>query len=543
MTGLSGSGKSTTGLAVAGALDWELIDTDAEIERVEGRSIPDIFGNDGEAAFREIEANVLRQALGGDRVVIATGGGAVLDESIWSADLLKHPSTLVIWLDAAATTLASRLLRQAGERGDAGGRPLLQGDVAGRLRSMRAARQEIYARADVVLDVEGRNTVSIASDIAELARLGSGVASVVDLTVENAVSNITVGAATSMEIGERIGSRWQNAQRIWVMIDGNVRPHIDALFRELRSTTGADVHELSVPPGESSKSLASLGALYDWMLGGGVERGDVAVAIGGGVVGDLAGFAAATVLRGIGLVQVPTTLLSMVDSSVGGKTGINHATGKNLIGAFFQPAEVVVDPDLLGSLPEREWTSGWGEIIKHAVIEPSTPAGQEPVLFNALDRNGPALRSRNPLLTAWLIRRNVSLKASVVAADEREAGPRAILNFGHTIGHGIEAAGYSLLHGEAVAVGVCAALHMGVELEMVTQAEAERVRSLMIAFGLPTSADVDPAIVRAKMAHDKKKTSGKQRWVLPVSSGGVEIVQSVPEVVVDRAIASVTGLP
>jgi shikimate kinase/3-dehydroquinate synthase len=540
LTGLSGSGKSTTGRVVAKSLNWELIDTDAEIERIEGRSIPDIFTNDGEAAFREIEAKVVRRALGRDNVVIATGGGAVLDESIWSADLLQHESSLVVWLDADAETLAQRLLQQAKEKGDAADRPLLQGDVVERLRAMRAAREAIYARADVVLDVAGRLPAIVASDIAELARLGSGEASVVELKVENAASTITVGSGTSAELGERVHNRWPRAQRIWVMIDGNVRPHIAPLLAELQKTAGAEVYEYSVPPGESSKSLDGVGSLYDWMLNGGIERGDVAIAIGGGVVGDLAGFAAATVLRGVGLVQVPTTLLSMVDSSVGGKTGINHATGKNLIGAFYQPSEVVIDPHLLESLPEREWRSGWAEIIKHAVIEPSTPAGQEPVLLSALERNLASLTNPDPLISSWLIRRNVSLKASVVAADEREVGLRAILNFGHTIGHGVEAAGYSLLHGEAVAVGICAALSIATDMDMLEPSDADRIRSLLIAYGLPTTADVDASTVRLKMAQDKKKSGGKQRWILPVSSGGVQLVEGVPEDIVNRAIASVT---
>ena len=540
LTGLSGSGKSTIGRLAADSLGWDVVDTDAEIERREGRSIPDIFTNDGEAVFREMEGAVCREALSQEDVVIATGGGAVLDEAIWAPDLLGHESSLVVWLDADAMTLAKRLQDQAREKGDVAERPLLQGDVVARLDAMRASREEIYARADVTLEVAGRAPTNVASDIAELARLGSGVASIVDLKVEHAESTITVGAGARQDLGDRVRKRWPKAQRIWVMIDGNVRPYVSDVLSELRTVTGADVREFIVPPGEASKSLDGLSALYDWMLGGGIERGDVAIAIGGGVVGDLAGFAAATVLRGVGLVQVPTTLLSMVDSSVGGKTGINHSTGKNLIGAFYQPAEVVIDPELLESLPEREWTSGWAEIIKHAVIEPTTPAGREPVLLGALERNAAALKRRDPIVTAWLIRRNVSLKASVVAADEREAGLRAILNFGHTIGHGIEAAGYALLHGEAVAVGMRAALCIAVDLELVSQTEADRVIALIGAYGLPTSATVDPATVRRKMTQDKKKSGGKQRWVLPVSRGGVEIVEDVPDEVVDHAIETVT---
>jgi shikimate kinase/3-dehydroquinate synthase len=525
----------------ADSLGWDLIDTDAEIEEVEGRSIPDIFDEDGEAAFREIEGQVFRRALKREQVVISTGGGAVLDETIWSSDLLGHASNLVVWLDTDAETLANRLLEQALQKGDAAERPLLQGDVIERLRSMRTARESSYARADVVLDVTGRKPAAVAEDICELTRLGNGFPSIVDLNVDNARSTITVGSGTSSSIGHTVTARWPKAQRIWVVTDRNVRPHIDRTMTELRDAAATDVVEFSVVPGEASKSLQGLGTIYDWMLEGGIERGDLVIAIGGGVVGDLAGFAAATVLRGVGLVQVPTTLLAMVDSSVGGKTGINHPTGKNLIGAFYQPSEVVIDPNLLSSLPEREWRSGWAEIIKHAVIEPSTPVGQESVLLTALERNLDALLQRNPLVTPWLIRRNVSLKASVVAADEREAGLRAILNFGHTIGHGVEAAGYSLLHGEAVAVGMCAALNMATDLDRMSEAEASRIRHLISAFGLPTTADVDPATVRSKMLQDKKKSGRKQRWILPTSGGGVEIVPDVSSDVVERAIVGIAG--
>ena len=226
--------------------------------------------------------------------------------------------------------------------------------------------------------------------------------------------------------------------------------------------SGFSVSTHAVAPGEGSKSLATAGELYDWLLGGGVERGDVIVALGGGVVGDLAGFVAATVLRGIGLVQVPTSLLAAVDSSVGGKTGINHAAGKNLIGAFLQPPLVIVDTALLRTMPARELRSGWAEVVKHAVIQRSTPGGERGDLAEVLARNAARLSQLEEPATSYVVWRNIALKAAVVAADERETGIRAFLNFGHTLGHAIEAADYQLLHGEAVALGMRAASELGV---------------------------------------------------------------------------------
>lgn len=541
LVGLSGSGKSSVAREVAVILNWDLVDTDAEIERRTERTIPALFRDDGEPAFREIERAVFRDALSREHVVIATGGGAVTHPDAWTDDLLGSPASLVVWLDAGAETLVERLTAQAESDDGNAERPLLaDGDALAKLRRMREQRASFYARADVVLDVGGRPADAIARDVAEMARLGEGEESLVTLQVEQAFSAIHVGSGVRFRLAELIGQRWPSAQQIWIAVDANLAPHVQPVVDRLREGSSGRVDVLRIVPGERSKGLAGVSALYDWMLGAGVERGDVVVALGGGMVGDLAGFAAATVLRGIGLVQVPSTLLSMVDSSVGGKTGINHAAGKNLIGAFYQPPVVVIDPELLMTLPERERRSGWAEIVKHAIIEPSTPGGQPPVLMTVLERNAPALLALTSPVLPWVIRRNVSLKASVVAADEREAGIRAYLNLGHTIGHGVEAAGYALLHGEAVSVGLAGALAIAREFDLIDSALERRIHTLLHAYGLPVSAAVDPAAVRAMMTSDKKKAAGRQRWVLPTRAGGVILTSDVPDDVVARAIAGVT---
>jgi len=542
LVGLSGTGKSSVGREVATRLEWDLIDTDREIEHRTGQSIPDIFHRDGEPAFRELEHSVLRDALLRERSVIATGGGAVVDPGIWSIELLGSPETLVIWLDADPVTLVGRLRAQSTEEGAAADRPLLaDGDPVTRITSMRANRIDSYSRSDLALDVSGQTVLAIAADVAELVRFGRCEEVQFNLNVDTAQSTIHVGLGSRFRAGTLIQTRWPMAKRIWVVVDANLEPHVQTEIESLRTSTAIPVVVAPVAAGESSKSMEGLEQLYDRMLAGGVERDDVVIAMGGGMVGDLAGFAAATVLRGISLVQMPSTLLSMVDSSVGGKTGINHSTGKNLIGAFYQPSEVVIDPVLLRSLPERERRSGWAEIIKHAIIEASTPGGAPPMLWGVLERNVTALGNIENPITPWVIRRNVSLKASVVEADEREAGIRSILNFGHTIGHGIEAAGYALLHGEAVAVGMCAGLFIARELDLIDGTFESRIVSLIEAFGLPVRADVDPHLVHQKMARDKKKLAGKQGWVLPVRSGGVTISTDVPAELVHRAVLSVTS--
>jgi 3-dehydroquinate synthetase len=263
------------------------------------------------------------------------------------------------------------------------------------------------------------------------------------------------------------------------------------------------------------------------------------VALGGGVVGDLGGFVAATVLRGVGLVQVPTSLLAMVDASVGGKTGINHRAGKNLIGAFFQPPVVVVDPGFLATMPRRSLTEGWAEVIKHAVIQRSTPGGERGDLLRFLERNTHRLLTLSEPATTYLIRRNVVLKAAVVEADERESGLRAFLNFGHTLGHAIEAVDYRYLHGEAVAVGMRAATRIALDLGLVGEADAHSLDRLIETYGLPTTVEVDPDVALGKIVSDKKRIAGSQRWVLPKTGGGVVLRDGVAEDTVRRALGAV----
>lgn len=540
LVGLSGTGKSAAARLIAEALGWTVVDTDDEVESWAGASIPMIFRDQGEAAFRTLERVAMREALSQSSVVIATGGGAVLDQEIWTERWLGAPETLVVRFDADPRELLERLRRQVLSGARNVDRPLLAGtDPLTRLELMRRDRERAYAQADVTLDVSTRPLADTVADVIELVHLGSGQASIVELALPHVSSLITVGPGTRSTLGGCIVERWPAANRLWIGVDEHVAPHVTDLIDAEPLRERFDVRTTVIPSGESSKRLAGLSALYDWMLDGGVRREDVAVALGGGMVGDLMGYAAATVLRGIGLVQVPTTLLSMVDSGIGGKTGINHPAGKNLIGAFYQPSRVLVDPDLLRSLPGRELRSGWAEIIKHAVVEPATPGGEDGRLLTTLERNASALQERrNPLLT-WVIRQNIAIKTAVVEADERESHARAVLNFGHTIGHAIEAADYQLLHGESVAVGMRAALLIAERMNLIDSARVERITSLIAAFGLPTSASAERKTVRDRMMSDKKIAEGHQTWILPVQDGGVIMSREVPDAAVEAALGSV----
>ena len=291
---------------------------------------------------------------------------------------------------------------------------------------------------------------------------------------------------------------------------------------------GFEVAQCVIASGENHKTIRSIEQIYGVLLAERWERSSPIVALGGGVIGDMTGFAAATILRGVPFVQVPTTLLSMVDASVGGKTGVNHAAGKNLIGAFHQPIVVLADVDTLKTLPKREFASGLAECIKHDVIR---DADHFAIMEGAIDAIDPV----------DLVAHNVAIKARVVEADPFERGERAHLNFGHTFGHGIErASNYQLLHGECVALGMVAATFAAVRLGMVDADSGSRIVTLIERAGLPTSgvtATTD-AILNA-MASDKKVANAKLRFVLPDQIGHVVIRDDVPDAVVRDAIESI----
>jgi 3-dehydroquinate synthase len=283
-----------------------------------------------------------------------------------------------------------------------------------------------------------------------------------------------------------------------------------------------------MPDGEAYKNLATLGQLYEQLLAAGLDRGSSVIALGGGVIGDTAGFAAATYMRGVALVHIPTTLLAQIDSSIGGKVAVDHAGAKNLAGAFYQPKAVIIDPDLLSTLPPTEFRVGMAEVIKHGII-------WSPSLFEYLERHG-----AEPL--ADVVRQALQVKVEVVLQDPEERGLRAILNFGHTLGHGIEAAtDYQVKHGDAVSVGMVAATRMAIAMGLCPPKVESRLVALLRRFGLPIAIDVDPLAVLRATASDKKKREGRLHFVLPKAIGQVIVIDQVPESIVRRALSQATG--
>ncbi len=313
-----------------------------------------------------------------------------------------------------------------------------------------------------------------------------------------------------------------NSGRVAVLTDRTVGPlHLPALRRSLERA-GFDPIVAEVPPGECNKSLTALLPVYDAFLAAKMERTTPMLALGGGIVIDMAGFVAATLLRGVPFVPVPTTLLAMVDASVGGKTGVNHGVGKNLIGAFHQPSAVLADPAVLRTLPPAELVGGLAECIKHDVI-------RDPDGFAALERGLDAVLAGDAAALTDLVAHNVRIKAAFVAADPLEHGVRAHLNFGHTFGHAIErVSDYAVPHGPAVAMGMVAACNLAVDLGMFAEADCRRVTALIARAGLPTGGlDLDPAALVAAMAYDKKVEHGRVRLVLPDQIGHVVVRDDV----------------
>lgn len=323
------------------------------------------------------------------------------------------------------------------------------------------------------------------------------------------------------------------SKKIGIVTDKAVAPHFLSPLKASLDASGFQVHECVVESGETHKHLGTIGQIFDAFLSQKWERSNPIIALGGGVIGDMTGYAAASILRGVPFVQMPTTLLSMVDASVGGKTGINHAAGKNLIGAFHQPIVVLADIDTLKTLPKREFVSGLAECIKHEIIRDAEGFGR---LENSIDR---ALALDANYLTQ-LVAHNVAIKARVVEVDPHEHGERAHLNFGHTFGHGIErASDYRLLHGECVALGMVAAARTALELGMLESEDVLRIERLISAAGLPAGNLKEPIeAVLTAMHSDKKVRDAKLRFILPDRIGHVVIRNDVPEELVRSMIES-----
>ena len=539
LVGLMGAGKTTIGRLLARRLDMTFIDSDHEIEARTGATIPWIFEIEGEASFRRREADVIRELTGQTGIVLATGGGAVLNPA--SRKLLAERGT-VVYLRASVSSILQRTAHDKN-------RPLLQtADPRKKLEDLTAQREPLYREiAHMVIDTGRPNVQSMVQTILDqLAALHPECErSDAETTMnEQAISlNVELGDRSYpiaigrglLDDADLLNRHIGGSGKVAIVTNTTVAPlYLEKVAAPLRAA-GREVVSIILRDGEEFKNWESLNEVFDALLANKCDRKTTLVALGGGVIGDMTGFAAATYMRGVPFVQIPTTLLAQVDSSVGGKTGINHPLGKNMIGAFYQPRAVIADTATLDTLPDRELSAGLAEVIKHGAI---LDAG----FFDWIEANIAQLMARDHAALAHAIARSCEIKADVVARDEREGGLRAVLNFGHTFGHAIEAGmGYGAwLHGEAVGCGMVMAADLSRRLGLIDAAAVDRVRALVKAAGLPVVAP-DLGVLRwiELMEVDKKNEGGAIKFILLKPLGSPSITNA-PRELLDATLEACT---
>ncbi len=491
--GPPGAGKSAVGKELASRLKRDFVDTDSLIESRTGLTIPQIFSQSGEAEFRRIESGVCADIAGRNNLIVALGGGALLNPSNRAA--LERRS-LIICLRADTGTLLSRAAE--------GERPLLEGgSPAEKLNALLESRRALYESFPAQIDTTGKHIPQIAGEIESLLAPRT-----LPVNAPELEHKILLGYGLLENLPALLQARGLAGQAV-IVTDENVARHI--------TPTLPYPHTL-IPAGETHKTLDIIRRLYDEFLKHGMDRSGIVIAFGGGVVGDVTGFAAATFMRGVRWVNVPTTLLAMVDASLGGKTGVDLPQGKNLVGAFHPPALVVSDPLALNTLPKEEYVSGLAEVIKHGIIG-------DVALFESLEASMThrATEVATTNLSIQQIQQAIEVKIKIVEADPFERGERAKLNFGHTIGHGVEAAsGYTLRHGEAVAIGMVAESRLAERLGVAESGTADRIARLLMRVGLPTSCPaIDTRVIHKMMSYDKKKAGGRLKFALPKKIGEV----------------------
>ncbi len=514
--GPPGSGKTTVGELLAGQLNLPFDDLDALIERQAGCTIAQLFAREGEAGFRKREADQLRGWIKNSAGVLALGGGALLDSASCEQALR---SGIVICLSASLPALVNRMEVQALSR------PLLAGeDMAARLEKLFLARADHYASFPLNVRTTGRTPDEIIQEIQRttgwfhLPNHEEGY----DVRILDGGLGMLPEVLKGMSFGGNIG----------LVSDENVMPLYGKGLAARLELAGFKTLFFTIPAGEKEKTIQTVSKLWEGFLSSGLDRSSLVLALGGGVVCDVAGFAAATFMRGVRWIAVPTSLLAMVDASLGGKTGVDLPFGKNLVGSFYPPTQVIADPAVLATLPVEEWRCGLAETIKHGLLaDPDLLQDcQKIAAFN------PNFQAINPAECTALVKRSVAVKAQFVRRDPYEKGERAALNLGHTIGHAIElVSGYTLRHGEAVAIGLVLEARLAERLGLAESGLADEIAALLKSLGIPATLprQMDRDAVLAAMEGDKKRRDGRVRFALPERIGGYVFSTPSMEIVLD----------
>lgn len=522
ITGFMGTGKTTIGRQLAAALQRPFYDLDEQIESNFGKPIPQVFAEEGEAAFRVAEAQLCSKFAQERGVVISTGGGALVNPQ--NRHVLGE-SGVLICLTASVDAILDRVSQESH-------RPLLPGtpeERRKRIRDLLHERRHAYAAIAHQVNTTGRTPEQVVARLLETLEADVEMPGMIRMPVHSPAGqyHICLGEGVLSAAGKLMANRDLRPGPVGVVSNPTVaEQHQATLFPALQAA-GYTPTLCVMPDGEQHKTLETVASLYEQFIQAGLDRRSPIVALGGGVVGDTAGFAAATYLRGVPFVQIPTTLLSMVDSSVGGKTGVDLPAGKNLIGAFKQPDLVIIDPAVMHTLPAAEFRSGLGEVVKHGIIS-------APDLFEQLEEHGPTNLTH-------LVADAVQVKIDLVEIDPFEKGPRAHLNLGHTFGHAIElASNFTVRHGEGVGLGLICATRMAARLEMCDPALSDRVTALLDRIGLPTRLPGYTATtIMDAMRHDKKRAGSTLRFIVPLGLGQVTIIDDPGAEVVEYALAGI----
>jgi shikimate kinase/3-dehydroquinate synthase len=529
LVGMMGAGKTSVGKRLAAKLGLPFVDADAEIEAGAQLTISEIFERFGELYFRDGERKVIARLLNGGPLVLATGGGAFMNATT-RQNIAKYGVS--IWLKPSFDILLARVRKKSN-------RPLLKtADPEQTLRRLLEERTPTYALADLTIEsLDGSHDTVVDAILRRLdATLGKDVAPVqearrkVEVPLGARAYSILIGPGVLDEAGAEI-ARIAPGVHCAIVTDARVAPlYLDRLSASL-DQAGLRSTPIVCPPGEATKGYAEFARVCDALIEARIERRDIVIALGGGVIGDLAGFCAASLRRGVRLVQLPTTLLAQVDSSVGGKTGINSRHGKNLVGAFHQPSLVLADTLCLDTLSEREFRAGYAEVVKYGLIG-------DRGFFEFLESNWRDAFAGGPA-RAEAIAVSCAAKARVVAADETERGERALLNLGHTFGHALERlTGYDsarLVHGEGVAIGMVSAFRFSRDLGLCSGQDATRAEAHLKAVGLPTRMRDIPGFdartedLLAAMRQDKKVERGRLTFILARGIGQSFVARDVDE--------------
>lgn len=529
LTGLMGSGKSTVGKYLADTLGMQFIDTDSLIEEKEKKSITEIFAEKGEAYFRKLEKDLIQDLLNQDGQVISLGGGLIIDDE--NRNLVRRKAQLIA-LIAEPRDLYNRIKRR-------NNRPLINQskDPLKELESLWESRKPAYMDSHMQIETGSKSVNAICLEI--IRKLGLNKTPGSQLTVQIPRTNFSYKIV--FDELKNINLKQLNlGKKILIISQEPIAKHYLSTVKE-KLELDFDVHVIIIDDGEESKNFFTYQLILQKLLALKFERKDSIIALGGGVVGDIAGFAASTYYRGINYIQIPTTLLSMIDSSVGGKTAVNVPEGKNLIGTFYQPHLVHIDSKNLQTLSDKEYKSGLGELVKYTLLGNKWDYLLGDSFFDFVNSHTEAIINKDKIILNEIINHCLKIKSGIVSEDEVDTGIRSYLNLGHTFGHALEEVTkykyYS--HGEAVAIGLACACYLSRELNYLSTEQIRSIIQLMENLGLnhqiPEKISTKSIIEAFK--YDKKSERGKVKFIIPKSNiGKVEIIENINMDLVRKAI-------